>query len=82
MASAKNAHPKDAYPPVIAIQRAYETAAPTDGYRILVDHFWPRGRSKTDLVNLKHAISRVRSGERVGVELLFHDAIHGLIGVV
>jgi len=25
-------------------------------------------------VNLKHAISRVRGGERTGVELLFHDA--------
>jgi hypothetical protein len=24
-------------------------------------------------VNLKHAISRVRSGERIGVELSFHD---------
>ncbi|WP_206141089.1 2OG-Fe(II) oxygenase [Stenotrophomonas maltophilia] len=25
-------------------------------------------------VNLKHAISRVRAGERIGLELLFHDA--------
>ena len=25
-------------------------------------------------VNLKHAISRVRDGERVGLELLLHDA--------
>jgi hypothetical protein len=25
-------------------------------------------------VNLKHAISRVRSGERVGLELILHDA--------
>ena len=25
-------------------------------------------------VNLKHAISRVRSGERIGLELMFHDA--------
>jgi hypothetical protein len=25
-------------------------------------------------VNMKHAISRVRSGERLGLELLFHDA--------
>ena len=25
-------------------------------------------------VNLKHAISRVRKGERIGLELSFHDA--------
>lgn len=30
----------------IVIQRAYEDPAPEDGYRVLVDHFWPRGRSK------------------------------------
>lgn len=28
-------------------------------------------------VNLKHAISRVRGGERVGLELMFHDANRG-----
>jgi len=28
-------------------------------------------------VNLKHAISRVRSGERVGLDLMFHDAKRG-----
>ena len=26
-------------------------------------------------VNLKHAIARVRSGERIGLELLFHDSV-------
>lgn len=26
-------------------------------------------------VNLKHAIARVRGGERIGLELLFHDAV-------
>ncbi len=30
----------------IAIQRAYADPMPHDGYRVLVDHFWPRGRSK------------------------------------
>lgn len=30
----------------IAIQRAYAEPAPHDGYRVLVDRFWPRGRSK------------------------------------
>lgn len=32
--------------PVIAIQRAYDDPTPRDGYRVLVDRFWPRGRSK------------------------------------
>lgn len=30
----------------IVIQRAYDDPTPHDGYRVLVDHFWPRGRSK------------------------------------
>jgi len=29
----------------VAIKRVYEPAAPTDGYRILVDRLWPRGVS-------------------------------------
>src|SRR5947207_12874008 len=33
----------------ISIKRAYEDAAPQDGYRVLVDRVWPRGRSKDDL---------------------------------
>ncbi|MGC9562384.1 DUF488 domain-containing protein [Brachymonas sp. M4Q-1] len=33
----------------IAIQRAYEDPTPHDGYRVLVDRFWPRGRSKEAL---------------------------------
>ncbi|MEM5315477.1 2OG-Fe(II) oxygenase [Paraburkholderia sp. JHI869] len=33
-----------------------------------------KGSSGYYRVNLRHAISRVRSGERVGVELSFHDA--------
>jgi uncharacterized protein YeaO (DUF488 family) len=44
MTSATRKHPR-----AIAIQRAYEEPGPTDGYRALVDHFWPRGRSKADL---------------------------------
>ena len=30
----------------IAIKRAYEPPAATDGFRILVDRLWPRGLSK------------------------------------
>lgn len=30
----------------IAIQRAYDDPTAHDGYRVLVDRFWPRGRSK------------------------------------
>lgn len=30
----------------IFVKRAYEDAAPEDGYRVLVDRLWPRARSK------------------------------------
>lgn len=33
----------------IRLQRAYEEPGPNDGYRVLVDHYWPRGRSKESL---------------------------------
>ena len=33
-------------PRKIGIQRAYEEPTARDGYRVLVDHFWPRGRSR------------------------------------
>lgn len=32
----------------IVIKRVYETAADSDGYRLLVDRIWPRGVSKAD----------------------------------
>ncbi len=32
----------------IALKRAYEKAAPKDGYRVLVDRIWPRGISKEE----------------------------------
>lgn len=35
--------------PEIHLQRAYEDPGADDGYRVLVDHFWPRGRSKQTL---------------------------------
>jgi uncharacterized protein YeaO (DUF488 family) len=33
----------------ISIKRAYEDPAPGDGYRVLVDRVWPRGKSKDAL---------------------------------
>lgn len=30
----------------IFVQRAYEDPGPADGYRVLVDRVWPRGRSR------------------------------------
>lgn len=33
----------------IEIKRAYNDPAPEDGYRVLVDRVWPRGRSKDAL---------------------------------
>jgi uncharacterized protein YeaO (DUF488 family) len=34
---------------VVRLKRAYEAAASADGYRVLVDRLWPRGRRKRDL---------------------------------
>jgi uncharacterized protein YeaO (DUF488 family) len=33
----------------IRLQRAYEDPTPDDGYRLLVDRVWPRGRTKNEL---------------------------------
>ena len=33
----------------ISLKRAYEDAAPEDGYRVLVDRIWPRGLNKAAL---------------------------------
>ncbi len=33
----------------IRIRRAYDDPAPGDGYRVLVDRVWPRGRSRQQL---------------------------------
>ena len=35
--------------PRIRLRRAYEDAAAEDGYRVLVDRVWPRGRRKSEL---------------------------------
>lgn len=35
-----------AYPTDIQIKRAYLDADAADGYRVLIDRLWPRGRSK------------------------------------
>ena len=35
--------------PGIRLQRAYEEPTPDDGYRVLVDRIWPRGRTKEHL---------------------------------
>ena len=34
---------------MIQCKRVYELAEPADGYRVLVDRLWPRGRRKADL---------------------------------
>ena len=34
---------------VLRLRRAYEAPAPDDGYRVLVDRVWPRGRSREAL---------------------------------
>lgn len=30
----------------VRLKRAYDTAAPTDGHRVLIDRLWPRGVSR------------------------------------
>jgi uncharacterized protein YeaO (DUF488 family) len=32
--------------PAVRIKRVYDPAEPEDGYRVLVDHVWPRGVSR------------------------------------
>jgi uncharacterized protein YeaO (DUF488 family) len=34
----------------VRLKRAYEPAAPTDGYRVLIDRLWPRGVSRQQAV--------------------------------
>jgi uncharacterized protein YeaO (DUF488 family) len=34
---------------MVKLKRAYEPAAPGDGYRVLVERLWPRGVRKLDL---------------------------------
>jgi uncharacterized protein YeaO (DUF488 family) len=33
----------------VRLKRAYEPAAPGDGYRVLIDRLWPRGLSRQEL---------------------------------
>jgi len=35
--------------PEIRLARAYDEPSPDDGYRVLVDRLWPRGRTKEEL---------------------------------
>jgi uncharacterized protein YeaO (DUF488 family) len=35
--------------PAVRLQRAYDDPGPADGYRVLVDRVWPRGRTKEHL---------------------------------
>jgi uncharacterized protein YeaO (DUF488 family) len=34
---------------MVQIKRAYESASPRDGYRVLIERLWPRGVRNTDL---------------------------------
>lgn len=36
-------------PRAIVLKRAYEDPSPQDGYRVLVDRLWPRGRARAVL---------------------------------
>lgn len=49
----------------ITIQRAYDNPAEATGYRVLVDRFWPRGRSKDVLKLDDWAKDLAPSGELI-----------------
>ncbi len=34
---------------MVQVKRAYEAPSKADGYRVLIDRLWPRGRSKSQL---------------------------------
>jgi uncharacterized protein YeaO (DUF488 family) len=57
---------KSARAHTIAIQRAYDDPAADDGYRVLVDRFWPRGRSKAVLKLDEWARDVAPSAELIG----------------
>lgn len=40
---------RNAMHPKVSIRRAYDEPAGADGYRVLVDRVWPRGRRKEEL---------------------------------
>lgn len=39
----------DSFHGAVSLQRAYDEPTATDGYRVLVDRVWPRGRTKEHL---------------------------------
>lgn len=53
-------------PANVQTKRAYEPAEPDDGYRVLIDHVWPRGVSR----------------ERAQLDALAARAEHGRVTVV
>ena len=40
--------PKPRADEAFSLKRAYESPAPSDGFRVLVERLWPRGLKKTD----------------------------------
>lgn len=52
-------------PRSVTIQRAYDDPADAPGYRVLVDRFWPRGRSKEVLKLDEWARELAPSGELI-----------------
>jgi hypothetical protein len=44
----------------VRTKRIYDPAEPDDGYRVLIDHIWPRGVSRKRAVALEHL---ARSGD-------------------
>lgn len=54
----------------VTLKNAYEKATSSDGYRILVDRLWPRGRSK-DEASIDEWLKEVAPSD--GLRKSFHD---------
>lgn len=58
----------------IALKRAYEKPAPSDGYRVLVDRLWPRGVARAE-ARIDEWIKEAAPSD--GLRTSYHDGALG-----
>lgn len=68
---------------MIYLKRAYDEPEPADGRRFLVDHLWPRGVKKEELLLVNWFKNAAPSGEE-DITLVYgaHDTEHNNAGVL